>query len=122
MQQLGLKPTALSGAGWLAKEDGESDKVIAQLKSTEGKSISVKRQDVEDLAHNARIARKLPVFVLSFVGQDQPWVMIRADQLRKVVKAIGEAKDNRKAEEAAEARFTSNVRGSLRKAPRRINV
>lgn len=122
MQSLGLHPTALSGAGWLAKEDGESSKVIAQLKSTEGKSISVKRQDVNDLVKNARIARKLPIFVLSFVGEDQPWVMVRADKLRKVVKALGEAKDSRKAEEATKAGYQSNVRRSLRKASWRANV
>lgn len=121
-KQLGLTATPRSGAGWISKEDMESDKILAQLKSTEGKSISVKRQDVDDLVINARIARKLPVFVLSFVGEDQPWLMVKANQLTKVAKYIGQTDNKGKDKEASETRHTSNVRRHLWKAPRRNNV
>ena len=67
LSKLGLKPAPGSGSGWIHKEDGESDSLLVQLKSTEGKSITVKKQDVDDLLYHARIAHKTPVFVLSFV-------------------------------------------------------
>jgi hypothetical protein len=87
MQALGLKPTVLSGGGWIEKEDGESDKVLAQLKGTAGKSISVKHQDLIDLIRHSRVAHKLPVFVLYFAG-DEPYVMVRAGDLQKAAKYI----------------------------------
>ena len=43
MERLGLEPTPNSGSGWIAKEDGQSDDVICQLKSTDAESISFKR-------------------------------------------------------------------------------
>jgi hypothetical protein len=87
MQSLGLKATPLSGGGWLAKEDGESDKVLAQLKGTAGKSISIKHQDLIDLIRHSRVARKLPAFVLYFVG-DEPYVLVRAGDLQKAARYI----------------------------------
>lgn len=35
MESLGLKPTKNSGSGWVEKEDGQSDEIICQLKSTD---------------------------------------------------------------------------------------
>ena len=49
MQQLGLKPTKNSGAGWIEKEDGQNDYIIAQLKSTDANSIKVNLRDIEIL-------------------------------------------------------------------------
>lgn len=85
MRSLGLKPTALSGGGWLEKEDGESDTILAQLKGTEKKSISFKQQDMRDLIKHSRISGKLPVFVLYFAG-DEPYILVRAGDLQKVAK------------------------------------
>jgi hypothetical protein len=87
MQSLGLKPQALSGGGWIQKEDGESDNVLAQMKGTEGKSVSVKQQDWNDLIRHARIAHKLPIFVVYFHG-DEPYVMVRAGDLQKAARYI----------------------------------
>lgn len=92
MRALGLRPTALSGAGWIEKEDGENEHLLAQLKSTEGKQIAVRKIDLDDLAHHARVARKLPIFVLSWPGEE-PWIMARASQLKKVSKYVAEAED-----------------------------
>ena len=35
LKSLGLTPTPQSGAGWVAKEDGENEIILAQLKSTD---------------------------------------------------------------------------------------
>ena len=40
MHRLGIYPTINSGAGWIQKEDGESDLFMCQLKSTDNKCIS----------------------------------------------------------------------------------
>lgn len=68
MRGLGLVPHVASGSAWQMKEDGSNDRVIAQLKSTDGKGINVQRQDVKDLMYHARMSRKAPIFVLDFVG------------------------------------------------------
>ena len=49
MKELGLKATKNSGAGWIEKEDGQNEHVIAQLKSTDKNSISLKLLDLEKL-------------------------------------------------------------------------
>jgi Holliday junction resolvase len=87
IKSFGLKPVPLSGADWTAKEDGESDKILAQLKSSIGKSISVKAQDIRDLVKHSRQARKMPVMILDFVG-DEPLVVVRAGDLNKVAKFL----------------------------------
>ena len=66
MSALGLKPTKNSGAGWVEKEDGQNDHLIAQLKSTDAASISIKHRDIEILEANALVAHKVPVFVIQF--------------------------------------------------------
>lgn len=87
MSELGLKPQPLSGANWVRPEDGESDELLAQLKSTDGKAIKVERRDVEDLFYNALVAHKTPVFVLDFVGGAK-LVCARPEDLKKVAEAI----------------------------------
>jgi len=67
MIELGLKPTKQSGAGWLEKEDGHGEEIIAQLKSTEGKGITVRRDDVKSLFYNAAVSHKIPVFVIDLM-------------------------------------------------------
>ena len=44
MRRLGLEPTKNSGSGWIEKEDGQSEHVICQLKSTDAQSISIKKK------------------------------------------------------------------------------
>lgn len=67
MQKLGLRPQAQSGAGW-RKEDGESDDVLCQLKSTDGQSMRIQRLDVEKLIYHADCVNKIPVFVIQFMN------------------------------------------------------
>jgi hypothetical protein len=119
MLSLGLQPTALSGAGWISKEDGENQKIIAQLKSTEGKSVSVKKIDIDDLVKHGRISRKVPVFVVCFYGSE-PWVMARASQLGKAAKYLGKAKDSKATEKQNQP--ASAIRRSVRQALRGNDV
>lgn len=79
MRDLGFKPTAASGSGWLEKEDGQSDAAIAQLKSTDNKAISVTLSDIKKLEHNAAVSHKRPVFVIQFLQNHELYVLLKPD-------------------------------------------
>ena len=68
MERLGLKCTPASGAGVVFKEDGRSEHIVCQLKSTVSDSVKVNRLDVDNLKYNADMERKIPVFVIQFLG------------------------------------------------------
>ena len=70
MHRIGINPTINSGAGWIQKEDGESDLFMCQLKSTDNKSISVKQEDINALEYHACISHKIPIFALQFLTTD----------------------------------------------------
>lgn len=82
MKKLGLKPTKGSGCGWVEKEDGQSENVICQLKSTDHKSISFKLQDFETLEYNANVAHKIPLFALQFIESDDVFILMRPSDLK----------------------------------------
>lgn len=60
---LGMKRVAFSGGIWPNKEDVESTDYIVQCKSTEGKSISLKTTDFDQLIRTSLIQHKSPLFV-----------------------------------------------------------
>lgn len=84
MERLGFKPTRNSGAGWVEKEDGQSEQCICQLKSTDKQSISVKQNDLHILEQNAAISHKLPVFAIQFINTNEVWVMIKPEDLKTI--------------------------------------
>lgn len=88
MEALGLQPTLNSGAGWIEKEDGQNDYLIAQLKSTDKESMSIKKRDIEILEANAMIAHKVPLFVIQFLSTGDTYIMARPSDLKQVVEYI----------------------------------
>ena len=88
MEALGLRPTKNSGAGWVEKEDGQNDHLIAQLKSTDAASIKVNLRDIEIMEANALVAHKVPVFVIQFLGTGDVFVMARPSDMEQVVEYI----------------------------------
>ena len=88
MEALGLRPTKNSGAGWVEKEDGQNDYLIAQLKSTDANSIRVQLKDIEVLEANALVAHKVPMFVIQFLGTGDTFIMARPSDMSQVVKYI----------------------------------
>ena len=88
MEALGLQPTKNSGAGWVEKEDGQNDHLIAQLKSTDANSIKVNLRDIEVLEANALVAHKVPVFVIQFLGTGDIFIMARPNDMAQVVEYI----------------------------------
>ena len=83
IHRLGINPTINSGAGWIQKEDGESDLFMCQLKSTDNKSISVKQEDINALEYHACISHKIPIFALQFLTTDSVYVMIPEEEFKE---------------------------------------
>ena len=83
MHRIGINPTINSGAGWIQKEDGESDLFMCQLKSTDNKSISVKQEDINALEYHACISHKIPIFALQFLTTDSVYVMIPEEEFKE---------------------------------------
>ena len=88
MKALGLKPTKNSGSGWVEKEDGQSDEVICQLKSTDKESIRLNKYDIDTLNYNAAVSHKLPVFAVQFLGSNETYLLVKPEQLCDVAKYI----------------------------------
>ena len=95
MRSLGLEPTPNSGSGWIVKEDGQSEDVICQLKSTDAMSIKINLKDIETLEYNALVAHKLPVFVIQFLCNNQTYLLVKPEDLQDVSGLIvGNKPDN----------------------------
>lgn len=77
MELLGLRQVPGSGNGWVAKEDGESEHVLCQLKSTEASSIRVQKQDIDKLEYHALVSKKLPLFAIQFVRSGQVYLLVK---------------------------------------------
>lgn len=88
MKILGLEPTIGSGSGWIEKEDGQSDSVICQLKSTDAASIRIKREDIFTLEYNAEVAHKIPVFAIQFLDGNDVFLLMRPENLEELAKHL----------------------------------
>lgn len=93
MEQLGLQPTKNSGSGWIEKEDGQSEDVLCQLKSTDVQSIKVAKHDLDTLEYNAMVAHKLPVFAIQFLESNQVYLIMKPEALQDLAEYLktGEA-------------------------------
>ena len=81
MEQLGLQQTRGSGNGWVEKEDGQSEEVICQLKSTDSSSIKVHKKDVDTLLYNAEVCHKVPVFAIQFLQAGDTYLLVKPEDL-----------------------------------------
>lgn len=81
MRMFGLEPTPNSGSGWIVKEDGQSEDVICQLKSTDASSMKIQLQDLQKLEYNAIVAHKLPVFAIQFIQNDDIYLLVKPADL-----------------------------------------
>lgn len=88
MERLGLSQVPGSGSTWVAREDGESDEILCQLKSTDAQSITIKLQDVHALEVHASQSHKLPVFAIHFTATDDTYVLLRPSSVREVAQAL----------------------------------
>lgn len=87
MKKLGFEPVVGSGAGWVNKEDGESEFFLAQLKSTDKNSFTIKREDLDKLEYHAKVTHKLPVFVNEFLQDGKIYITISLDDIESYVQS-----------------------------------
>lgn len=88
MERLGMHQVPGSGNGWVAKEDGENDNVLCQLKSTDSMSYRVGLKDVNALLHNAAVTHKVPVFAVQFMQTDDLFLLVRPIDVPELAKYI----------------------------------
>ena len=88
MKLLGLEPTPNSGSGWLVKEDGQSENIICQLKSTDNNSIKINKLDLDKLSYNSLVAHKLPVFAIQFLNSNEVFLVVKPEDITDIAKYI----------------------------------
>nr|DAZ27133.1 MAG TPA: hypothetical protein [Caudoviricetes sp.] len=88
MEMLGMRQVPGSGNGWVAKEDGENEHLLCQLKSTDGNSIGVKKIDIDKLLLNAETEHKLPVFAVQFLKSGEVYLLVRPIDIEEVAEYI----------------------------------
>ena len=95
MSRYGLKATPMSGAGWIAKEDGYNDYVLAQLKSTDANSYKLLLDDIDKLEYHAIVENKIPLFIIEFLQRDEVYFVLKPNDLVKLSKylELGEYKE-----------------------------
>lgn len=76
MELLGLKQVPGSGSSWIAREDGQNDYILCQLKSTDKQSIRVQLQDIHELQVNAMTEHKTPVFAIQFRETNEVFLLV----------------------------------------------
>lgn len=76
MELLGFKQVPGSGSSWVAREDGENDYCICQLKSTDAQSIRLQLQDIHELQVHAAVSHKVPVFAVQFRGSNEVFLLV----------------------------------------------
>lgn len=84
MEAFGLRPVLGSGSGWVCKEDGEGECVIAQLKSTDKESLRLQQIDLERLELHAATAHKLPLFVVEFLAAQRKYFVVSPSVLQEL--------------------------------------
>lgn len=88
MKLLGLEPTPNSGSGWLVKEDGQSENIICQLKSTDNNSIKINKLDLDKLSYNSLVAHKIPVFAIQFLNSNEVFLVVKPEDITDIAKYI----------------------------------
>lgn len=88
MYMLGLEPTKNSGSGWIEKEDGQSENVLCQLKSTDSQSIKISKLDIDTLRYNSVVSHKIPVFAIQFLSSNDAYLLVSPTDLQDLAKYI----------------------------------
>lgn len=88
MHMLGLEPTKNSGSGWIEKEDGQSENVLCQLKSTDSQSIKISKLDIDTLRYNSVVSHKIPVFAIQFLSSNDVYLLVSPTDLQDLAKYI----------------------------------
>lgn len=81
LEYLGFRQVAGSGNGWIAKEDGESENFLCQLKSTNANSIRINKLDIEKLQYHAVVSHKSPIFAINFLSDNSVYILMQPQDI-----------------------------------------
>lgn len=95
MELLGMHGNSNSGAGWVQKGDGTNDYLLAELKSTDAKSIRILFEDMWKLQAQAAVEHKVPIFLIQDLTNNEIYVMMLPSDIHTVAKYLktGETKE-----------------------------
>lgn len=88
MELLGFKQVPGSGSSWVAREDGENEECLCQLKSTDALSLRVHLQDIHELQLHAAVSHKLPVFAIQFRKTNEVFLLVSPEDITDVAEYI----------------------------------
>lgn len=88
LESLGFKQVPGSGNGWIAKEDGENEIALVQLKSTDANSYTLKQFDMKQLEYHAQVEHKVPIFLIQFLQQGKTYAVVNVENLEELTEAI----------------------------------
>lgn len=88
LSSLGLTPAPQSGAGDVVKEDGENERIMVQLKSTDSDSYRLQMLDVKKLEYHAEVSHKVPVFLIQFLKHDKVYAVFELDYLEDIYNSL----------------------------------
>lgn len=72
----------------IVKEDGQSENIICQLKSTDNNSIKINKLDLDKLSYNSLVAHKLPVFAIQFLSSNEVFLVVKPEDITDIAKYI----------------------------------
>lgn len=116
MRSLGLNPTPGSG-NRIIKEDGQNEKIIAQLKSTEADSITIKLNDLTTLLYNATVSHKVPIFINQFVN-GPVLISCRLEDFSTVSEYLQTGKINRRFDDFTNEEETKSTKDKIKSSKR----
>lgn len=90
---LGLKRVAFSGGVWPNKEDVEDDHdFVCQVKATESKSLSIRKDVINSLVRRGLIQHKVPLFIFHLEQVEfvtgRTWVALPIDEFEKIKEGL----------------------------------
>ncbi len=88
LSSLGLTPAPQSGAGDVVKEDGENERIMAQLKSTDSDSYRLQMFDIKKLEYHAEVSHKVPVFLIQFLKHDKVYAVFELNYLEDIYNSL----------------------------------
>ena len=88
LSRLGLTPAPQSGAGDVVKEDGENERIMVQLKSTDSDSYRLQMLDVKKLEYHAEVSHKVPVFLIQFLKHDKVYAVFELNYIEDIYNSL----------------------------------
>ncbi len=81
LEALGFQQIPGSGNGFAAKEDGENEFALVQLKSTDKSSYTLDLLDLKKLEFHAEVDNKIPLFLIQYLKANKIYAVIEVSNI-----------------------------------------